>query len=489
MPPAPEGLLRRATEDDAELVLAWFTAFHEEADEQAGREPDPHSGEHNTLDSVLVRIREGVEWVWELPDGEVVHLTGAGLPSYGVSRIGPVFTPKEHRGAGIASYVVGELTRRGLEAGHRMCLFTDQANPTSNKIYARLGYEPVVDMAEHLRHDVRRRRSGAVPDRVCLAVVAPTSAPAAPPSTLARSDVHTVGGCPLFSAENPWNRRIDRRPVWRRSAAIVGGHAAGHDLHLDLGTTEDYYGIPVNVVDEDQPMLPLLFGVDGEDYRDESDRGPVFVPADAAIEGGSASDPDPDEGDRHVLTVRRGTCDLIELYAAERVRNAAGDVVAWRAASAARWDLSSDRLRPAGWTSADAAGLPILPGLLDYAEASSGPITHALRFTLPTSRHAYTWPARHCGPSGNTSATLPTYGMRFRLKSSFPARRYTGVARRIVVAMKRYGLVYADQGSAMFVTGTADPRWSDALDQFRTTPLDGRALEVVKPWRRIVRCQ
>ncbi|SEB45342.1 Predicted acetyltransferase, GNAT family [Nocardioides exalbidus] len=153
VPPAPEGRLRLATEDDAELVLAWFTSFHEEADEQAGREPDPGSGEHNTLDSVLVRIREGVEWLWELPDGTVAHLTGSGLPSFGVGRIGPVFTPREHRGRGIASYVVGELTRRGLEAGHRMCLFTDIANPTSNKIYAGLGYEPVVDMAEHLVTD------------------------------------------------------------------------------------------------------------------------------------------------------------------------------------------------------------------------------------------------------------------------------------------------------------------------------------------------
>ena len=150
VPSAPEGRLRRATEDDAELVLSWFEAFHVEADEQAGREPDPTSGEHNTLDSVLVRIREGVEWLWELPDGTVAHLSGAGLPSYGVSRIGPVFTPREHRGHGIASHVVGELTRRGLEAGHRMCLFTDLANPTSNKIYSGLGYAPVVDMAEHV---------------------------------------------------------------------------------------------------------------------------------------------------------------------------------------------------------------------------------------------------------------------------------------------------------------------------------------------------
>lgn len=150
VPPAPEGRLRQATEDDAELVLSWFEAFHAEADAQAGREPDPTSGEHNTLDSVLVRIREGVEWLWELPDGTVAHLSGAGLPSYGVSRIGPVFTPREHRGHGIASHVVGELTRRGLEAGHRMCLFTDLANPTSNKIYSGLGYAPVVDMAEHV---------------------------------------------------------------------------------------------------------------------------------------------------------------------------------------------------------------------------------------------------------------------------------------------------------------------------------------------------
>lgn len=336
------------------------------------------------------------------------------------------------------------------------------------------------------------RRTTLLLAALSLLVVTPASAPAAQspdlPRREARAGVHAVGGCPLFPADNPWNRRIDERPVWRWSRAIVDKQAAGHDLHLDLGTTEDYYGIPVNVVDQDQPLLPLQFGVDGEDYRDESDRGPVFVPADAAIEGGSAGDPDPEEGDRHVLTVRRGTCDLIELYAAERVRDASGKVVAWRAAAAVRWDLSSNRLRPAGWTSADAAGLPILPGLLDYEEAASGRITHALRFTLPSARHAYTWPARHCGPSGHTAADLPAYGLRFRLPKSFPARRYTGAARAIVVAMKRYGLVYADQGSAMYVTGTADPRWADALDQFRGRPLDGRALEVVKPWRRVVRC-
>jgi hypothetical protein len=320
-------------------------------------------------------------------------------------------------------------------------------------------------------------------------VVVAASVPAgSTPVPERRAPVHTVGGCEVFGADDPWNRRVDDRPTWRWSKALVARQAAGHDLHLDLGADEDYYGIPVNVVDADQPLLPLQFGVDGEDYRDESDRGPVFVPADAAIEGGSAADPDPDGGDRHVITVRRGTCDLVELYAAERVRDASGEVVAWRAAAAARWDLSSTRLRPAGWTSADAAGLPILPGLLSYDEAASGRITHALRFTLPSARHAYTWPARHCGPSGNTARDLPAYGLRFRLPKGYPTRRWTGAARAIVVAMKRYGLVYADQGSAMYVTGTSDPRWADAIEQFRERPVDGRALEVVKPWRRVVSC-
>lgn len=159
VPPAPAGRLRRATTDDADLVREWYAAFHAEADEQAGRSPDPHAGDHVTLASVLVRIHEGIEWLWELPDGELAHLSSASLAAYGVSRVGPVFTPRPHRGGGIASHVVGELTRRGLAAGSRMCLFTDQANPTSNQIYARLGYRPVTEMADHLvaldsgRHD------------------------------------------------------------------------------------------------------------------------------------------------------------------------------------------------------------------------------------------------------------------------------------------------------------------------------------------------
>jgi len=304
----------------------------------------------------------------------------------------------------------------------------------------------------------------------------------------AAAGVHRVGGCQVFPADNPWNTRIDDKPVAKRSKAIIRKQAAGHEIHLDLGTTEEYYGIPVNVVSKKHDTLPLRFGVEGEDYRRESDRGPVPTPKKAHIEGGSRAHPDPSGGDRHVITVRRGSCKLVELYKAKRVRNSAGKVVAWRASAAARWNLGSNKLRPKFWTSADAAGLPILPGLLDYDEAASGEITHALRFTLPSARAAFVSPARHCGPSGNTSPTLPSYGMRFRLDADFPVKRYHGAARAIVVAMKRYGLMYADQGSSMYVTGSTDPRWAKVLDQFNAHPIDGKRFEVVKTGK-ITRCR
>ncbi|MEZ5094146.1 hypothetical protein, partial [Nocardioides sp.] len=218
----------------------------------------------------------------------------------------------------------------------------------------------------------------------------------------------------------------------------------------------------------------------------ESDKGPVPIPKNARIEGWKKSRPNPPSGDRHVITVQRGSCQLVELYKAKRVKDGDGNVVAWRAAAAARWDLSSNALRPKYWTSADAAGLPILPGLLDYDEASSGQITHALRFTLPVARNAFTKPARHCGTTRGSA--YPAYGLRFRLKKSFSTKPYSGAAKAVVVAMKRYGLMYADQGSSMYVTGTADPRWSGVLDQLRKHPIDGGKFEVVKPPGAITVC-
>jgi hypothetical protein len=303
----------------------------------------------------------------------------------------------------------------------------------------------------------------------------------------ATAPVHTVAGCEVFPADNPWNTRIDGRPVFANSAKIIAKQTTGHPIHLDLGTTETYYGIPVNKAKVDQPTLPLRFGIEGENYKSESDKGRAPIPTRARIEGWRKSRPNPPSGDRHVITVQRGTCKLIELYKAKRVRNSGGRVVAWRASAAARWDLSSNALRPKYWTSADAAGLPILPGLLDYDEAASGQITHALRFTLPVARNAFTHPARHCGTT--RGAAYPAYGLRFRLKKSFSTKPYTGAAKAVVVAMKRYGLMYADQGSSMYVTGSADPRWSGVLDQLRAHPIDGSRFEVVKPTGRITVCK
>lgn len=309
-----------------------------------------------------------------------------------------------------------------------------------------------------------------------IVLAGPATASAAP----------SVGGCPVFPPSNPWNQLVTKRAGDSHSARIIKAQAAGHELHLDFGSTEEEYGIPFSIVDASQALLPLSFGVDDENYADESDRGPVPVPADARIEGGNAADRDPDEGDRHVITITRGSCTLTELYHAERVRRD-GKVVGWRASAAARWSLRSNKLRPATWTSADAAGLPIFPGLLRYEEAASGTIQHAIRFTLPRARAAYIAPARHCGPGEDPS--LPAYGTRLRLKRSFSEKPYRGPLKAIVVAMKRYGLMFADQGSAMYVTGTSDPRWAATIDQLREHPIDGSQFEVVRPAGRLSVCR
>lgn len=289
------------------------------------------------------------------------------------------------------------------------------------------------------------------------------------------TDGPVLGGCPVLPPGAAYNRDVSGDPLAPDSAALVAAQAAGHPIHLDLGSTERAYGIPFAVVAPGQERLPLLFGTDGADYSGESDRGPVPVPANAPIEGGG----DPASGDRHVLVLQRGRCVLTELYNAVRVRGAGGRVRAWRVSSAARWDLTREQRRPPRWTSADAAGLPILPGLLRYDEAASGTIRHALRFTLPRARRAYQPPASHCGTT--TDASAPPYGSRWRLKASFDESPYRGPALAIVRALKRYGLMFADQGSAMYISGTSDPRWGPVIDELQNRhPIDGGAFEVVQ---------
>ena len=235
------------------------------------------------------------------------------------------------------------------------------------------------------------------------APVSPPTGPSGgtpPPS----SSVASIGGCQVFPADNGWNRDVSEDPVDPASGVLLARMSPGSALHLDLGTTEEYYGIPYSVVPATQPLVPITYGTDGADYSSESDPGPMPIPLDVRIEGGSAADPNPTSGDRHVLVVQQGSCILYELY--NTVRTGAGFMVS----SSARWDLKLDATRPPGWTSADAAGLPILPGLLKYDEVAGGQITHALRFTVPQVRRAYTPPAGHCGQYADTG--LPPYGIR-----------------------------------------------------------------------------
>lgn len=292
-----------------------------------------------------------------------------------------------------------------------------------------------------------------------------------PPGPAPAGPLPSIGGCQVFPADNAWNRDVSADPVHPGSAALLAQMSPENSLHLDLGTSEEYYGIPYTVVPADQPLVPITFGTGGTDYSDESDPGPMPIPLDVHIEGGSSEDPDPPVGDRHVLVVRQGDCRLFELYNTERTTGG------FRVSSSAIWDLTTNHARPAGWTSADAAGLPILPGLLKYEEVEADRLHHALRFTIPRVRRAYTAPASHCGQHDDPA--LPPYGTRVRLRADFPLDPYTGDARVILTAMKRYGLILADQGSAWYVTGTTHPGWSDALDQLRELRVRGSDFEVL----------
>ena len=191
-----------------------------------------------------------------------------------------------------------------------------------------------------------------------------------------------VGGCPVLPPDSPWNTDVSSAPLAADSAALVGAQATGHAVHLDFGDTQSEYGIPYALVGPNQRRVPIAFGTDGADYGDESDHGPFPIPPTAPIEGAPAGQPDPQEGDRHVIVIQRERCVDYELYNAVRRDGGAS----WQVSSSARWDLTRNGRRPAGWTSADAAGLPIFPGLLRYDEAASGTIRHALRFTLPRAR-------------------------------------------------------------------------------------------------------
>ena len=270
--------------------------------------------------------------------------------------------------------------------------------------------------------------------------------------------------CTVFPKSNPWNRRVDRLPVAANSAEIIGSMGTERGLHADFGSglwEGAPIGIPITVVGRRTPKSRVSF-----EYADESDRGPYPIPRGVPIEGGYRSD-----GDRHALIVDRDSCKLYELFALyPRGRG-------WRAGSGAIWNLRSNRLRPAGWTSADAAGLPILPGLARYDEVRRGVIDHALRFTVRRTRRAYVYPARHFASSSD-DPSLPPMGLRVRLKASFDVSGYPRQARVVLTALKRYGMLVSDNGSDWFITGSPNPGWRN--DDLRTLGrVKGSEFEVV----------
>jgi hypothetical protein len=271
--------------------------------------------------------------------------------------------------------------------------------------------------------------------------------------------------CPVFPASSPWNQRVDKLPVEPRSNRIVARIGVDDHAHADFGSglwKGSPIGIPVTVVRGTQAKSRVAFH-----YASESDKGTYPIPKNVAIEGGRQSD-----GDRHALIVDRDACKLYELFGL--YPNANGG---WRAGSGAIFDLRSNKLRPAGWTSADAAGLPILPGLARYEDVAKGRIDHALRFTVSDSRRGYVWPARHFA-SDNTDPDLPPMGMRFRLKQSYQIAGFPRQARIVLQALKEYGMIVADNGSDWYLSGAPHARWSnDQLHTLQRVP--GSAFEVV----------
>lgn len=256
----------------------------------------------------------------------------------------------------------------------------------------------------------------------------------------------SIGGVPVYPADDVWNVPVDQLPVDPHSAAYIQKIGSTAYLHPDFGAglyDGSLMGIPYNIVSDSTPKKTVTF-----DYADESDPGPYPIPDHPLIEGGS---------DEHILIIDRDSKFLYELYAAEKQTDGS-----WHAGSGSVFNLSDYQLRPAGWTSADAAGLPILPGLVRYDEAANGSINHAIRFTAPSTQKAYVWPARHYA-SSITDPSYPPMGERFRLKASFNTSGYSPQARVILDALKKYGMILADNGAPWYITGAPDDGWNNDI--------------------------
>jgi hypothetical protein len=257
----------------------------------------------------------------------------------------------------------------------------------------------------------------------------------------------TIGNCPVFPANNAWNAPINQLPVATNSATLINTIGPSVTLHPDFGSglyDGGPIGIPFITVAGTQTKYPVTF-----QYADESDPGPYAIPLNAPIEGGSQS-----TGDRHAIAIDTDNCILYELYSAYP------QTASWQAGSGVIFNLNSNTLRPSGWTSADAAGLPIFPGLVRYDEVAAGVIQHAIRLTVPQTQNMFLWPARH-EASKLTSSVYPAMGQRFRLRASFNISTFPADVQVILKALKTYGMIVADNGSAWYISGAPDSRWNN----------------------------
>ena len=283
-------------------------------------------------------------------------------------------------------------------------------------------------------------------------------------ASLAAAQTPTIGTCPLLPADNIWKTRIDQLPVHPSSSTWVSTIGASSPLHPDFGSGL-YNGAPIGIpyvtVPGTQTLYPATFT-----YQSESDTGPYAIPLNAPIEGGSSS-----TGDRHVISIDVNHCILYEIY------NAFPQTASWKGDSGAIFSLASDALRPATWTSADAAGLPIFPGLLRYEEVAAGAIHHAIRFTVPHTQKAYVWPARHYA-SSLTGTQYPPMGARFRLKASFDISGFSPANQVILTALKQYGMMLADNGSSWYISGAPNDAWNND-DLHKLTTILGSNFEAV----------
>jgi hypothetical protein len=253
-----------------------------------------------------------------------------------------------------------------------------------------------------------------------------------------------IAGCPVFPVDNAWNVPVDKLPVDVRSKDYIGNIGAEVGLHPDFASVPSI-GIPINIIDATVRGVKVVIG-----YSDDSDLGNYPIPPNVRVEGGSAGD-----GDHHIILIDKDRCELMELWAVESQKDGT-----WKAGSGIKMDLTSNGLRQDGKGSADAAGLPILPGLVRYDEVAAGEILHALRFTAPKTQQAYVWPARHYA-SSIIDRRYPPMGTRFRLRADFDISSFSKADQVILIALKRYGMFLADNGGPWFISGETDPRWND----------------------------